>query len=101
MQDLQNACSHTGAYKKFYEEVFTLLSTKTKISLHLFEIGFRRINDLMKDTIIEEHKHTCKGSSSTPEHIGQTNSSSTSPWNLFISKPILITALHHNLRNFQ
>ena len=31
---------------------------------------------------------TCKGSSKTPEQMGHTNSSSTSPWNLFISKPI-------------
>lgn len=33
-------------------------------------------------------KLTCNGSSRTPEHIGQTSSSSTSPLNLPTSKPI-------------
>ena len=32
---------------------------------------------------------TWSGSSSTPEQIGHTSSSSTSPWNRFTSKPIL------------
>lgn len=32
---------------------------------------------------------TCKGSSNTPLHMGQTNSSSTSPWKRLSSYPIL------------
>jgi len=74
MQAEQNACSQLGAWneKSIKSIIFSLLKLYCYCSF-------------WKQTVI-----TCNGFSSTELQIGQSNSSSTSPWNRFISIPIFL-----------
>lgn len=62
----------------------TAIKTKAKHTCHLLTILQQKL--FYKIPLIFL---TWRGSSKTPEQIGHTSSSSTSPWNRFTSKPIL------------
>lgn len=115
MQTLQKACSQTGACNtsltyQFSKKLLKLQHKHAKARIcKIYNLSNLRKNSLQSmkihfhEYILSKFKHistviyfvnwkklnvTWTGSSRTPEHIGQTSSSSTSPWNLLTSKPI-------------